>query len=145
MSATSPSADRSPLPRVLRVAGALALLLVQGSCGLVAQSLYRLTARATPPSRAAQREAAIEAARAKVGIAFPSVMGYVDHVADDGLAVMTPEALVGVRLDDLTVFRTPDGLASAADVRPGSGVVVTGSQQPDGRVLADVVLVRPAP
>ncbi len=108
-------------------------------------TLRHLTTLVTPPSREAAREVAIEATRAKRGIGLAAVRGYVDHIADDGFTVMTPEIRVGVRIDELTVFRTEDSLASPGDIHPGSSVQITGRQQLDGRFLADVVLVRPAP
>lgn len=121
------------------------LLAVQGGCGLVVAQLYRMSAAVEVPSREARRAAAIAAVGTQRGLAFPAVLGYVDRLDDDAFAVMTPEARRAVRVDGLTVFRTPDRLASASELHPGAGVLVFGDPAPDGTILADVVEIHPAP
>lgn len=145
MSDTSPSTEPSWLPRALRVAGVATLLAIQGGCGLIVARLHRAATSVAAPSREARHAAAIRAVGTPDGLEFPSILGYVDRFDDDLVAVMTPEGRRHVRVDGLTVFRTPDRLAAPSDLRPGSGVIVYGDPDAAGRVLADVVMVRPAP
>jgi hypothetical protein len=146
MSPASPRTDLRWLPRTLRIAGIVVLLVVQGSCAFVAQTIYRLSTSVERPSREARQAATLAAGTAQSAVAFPSAMGYVDRFdADGSLTVMTAEAPARVRIDRLTIVRTPDGLASASDIYPGASVVVAGDVDGEGRILADVVLLRPPP
>lgn len=123
----------------------MALLAVQGGCALLVQGIYRLSRSIEAPSREARHAAALAGGLDNESLAFPSVMGYVDHFDDASIAVMTAQTLAHVRFDHLTIFRTPEGPARAADVYPGAGVVVFGDVEDGGRVLADAVVIRPAP
>src|SRR5689334_12841308 len=138
MSRTSSSIEPRWARRTVRIAGVLALVVVQLPALLVARG--QLGGVAARPSREA-RHAALLAA--PPGPVLPTVVGYVDHFGDDGIAVMTEEGLARVRVDRLTVYRTLDGPARAADVHPACRLAVSGDRDDTGAVLADVIVIRP--
>jgi hypothetical protein len=141
MSPMSSSIDPVWARRILRVAGVLLLVALQGTALLVAWGLHQIGRDFARPSREARHAAVL--AGAPVGPILPSVGGYVDHFGDDAIAVMTVEGPADVRVDRFTIYRTPDGPARPSDVHPASSLVVSGERDETGTVLADVVLIRP--
>lgn len=145
----STSAEPDRLGRALRVAGVLALLVIQGGCGFTVWGLHRMMVAVQQPSREA-RHAAAEAADVATTLAavgtFPAAIGYVDRFTGDGtLEVMTQEVLERVRIDALTIVTTRQGHTTPASLYPGCGVIVSGDREADGGILADVLVVDRAP
>jgi len=132
--------------RVARVLGVVALLVVQGGCGIVLTELLRLQ-RFQHDMEAAQPPAAKHAdlAHAKAtALMFPAATGAINWFGDDTVVVMTvTNERVRVRVDPETLYLRlrEDGAASPSDLYPGADVVVSGNPEPDGTILAQVILV----
>jgi hypothetical protein len=136
---TFPEAGRRRLARTL---GVVALLLVQGGCGLLYGELLRRqhATQVARPTRAANRQALERIGTA--ALVFPSAGGMIDWFDDDTIVVMSITGTrVRVRVDHETLYIRPDGSATPSDLYPGADVLVSGEIDPDGSVLADIVLV----
>jgi hypothetical protein len=144
MSPASSSVEAGGAQRLRRVAGIVVLLAVQGGCAHTVITLLRLQAVSHPPREV--RRATVDVAAATRGaLGFPTALGYVDHFEDDGFALMTIEGIEPVRIDAHTLLVTREGPARPSDLHPGAGVVVAGDRDAAGRILADVLVVGPAP
>jgi hypothetical protein len=132
--------------RVARVLGVLALLVVQGGCGVVLTGLFRLQ-RFQHDMEAAEPPAAKHADVARTratAMMFPAATGAINWFGDDTVVVMTvTNERVRVRVDPETLYLRlhEDGAASPSDLYPGADIVVSGNPDPDGTILAQVVLV----
>ena len=130
--------------RVARVLGVVALLVVQAGCGVVLTQLLQLKrfSEAMQPPRGANH-APPERMKSEA-LMFPAVTGSINWFGDDALVVMTvTNERARVRVDPSTVYLRlrEDGAATTSDLYPGADVVVSGNADPDGTVLANVVLV----
>jgi hypothetical protein len=129
--------------RVTRTLGLVGLLVLQGGCGIVLAGVLRnqRDTAAARPTRAANR-AALE--RMGTAAALESLYGggTIDWFDNETIVVTSYTGeRIRVRVDPETVYLRQDGAARASDLYPGANVVVSGSPDPDGAVLADVILV----
>jgi len=128
--------------RIARPLGMVALLVVQGGCGIAFAALLRLQrdTAAARPTRATSR-AALER-MGTAALMFPSAGGTIDWFGSDSIYVMSVTGQrVRVRVDPETLYLHQDGPARASDLYPGADVVVSGIVDPDGDVLADVIML----
>lgn len=141
MSGASSSAE-ARRTRVARALGVVALLVVQGGCGVALVGLLRLQrdTELARPTRAANRQALERVG--PTALMFPAAAGTIDWFGDDVIVVMSVTGQrVRVRVDPETLYVFRDSPARPSDLYPGADVLVSGIVGPDGDVLADVVVV----
>ena len=129
--------------RRARTLGLVALLVLQGGCGITLAAWLRnqRESDAARPTRA-ERRAALEHMGPAAALTSLYAGGMVDWFGDETIVVrsFTGERL-RVRVDPETIYLRKDGAAKASDLYPGANVVVSGSPDADGSVLADVIVV----
>jgi len=129
----SASTEPTAVVKMLRVAGVLALVVVQGAgaltFGLLAYYHYR-----QPSARTAVAEDEL-----------PAAIGTVTLFGDAGFTVMTPVESVDVQVDERTIVITEAGTGGLSDLRPGATVVVSGHAHGRHLVRATSIHVSPAP
>jgi hypothetical protein len=146
MPTPSPSIDAAPRARAARQVGIGVLALVQVGFAVLAATMLtiRYAGQVSQPPRA-ERRRAIDPATVP-SIPIPTVFGWVERLTDGGLWVTAISSEQReVRIDGLTVVFTGGQPGQLADVYPGMTVTILGEIEPDGRVLADVVLLSPPP
>jgi hypothetical protein len=128
----SESTERARVVGALRVAGVLALLVVQGGGALTFGLLAYHHRQASARPAGAHDE-------------LPAAIGSVALFGDAGFTVMTPVEMVDVRIDERTVVITQAGAGSLSDLRPGATVIVSGHAEGRHLVRATSIRVSPGP